>query len=393
MDSIRNKYLKKRNKYSLEKESTNDYNSPNEKKNKILLNNTSQTTILNNTINKNDSETSNITNSKSQIKSINHKNKAEILNLTNSESQKNIIYSPSNKIINQPKMLNLNNSNSLKSLYHNNYNIYRTNTKNHANSQIELLKHNNNNNQSNVVSLTNYKHNKNRMINNNNNNNIPIRKLFTNTNSNVEKNRINDNIHKDNLKMIEMLKKQLNDIEKEKRFISKEINILKNTERSQIRELNKINNDINKQQLELNKLKDIKKTKNEKYIQLLNTHRQMLIDNIRNIQRDTTNEINRQSLHHFFDRLNFLYTMRRGNNQKVGPSMSEDQIQALPISYYPRNNNSDEKCIICGFPFCYNDVIIKLRSCNHTFHKNCLVNRLTIRQTSKCPICKVSIIL
>ena len=394
-NNIRSQYLQNRNKYYSGIELKNDYNrSPNEMKNKILINNTSQTELLNNTFNKNDSETLNSTNRKSQIKSINDKNKGQILNLTDSKSQNKSLNSPSNKIINQAKMLNLTNSGSLDSLYHNNYNIYRTNTKDHNNnnSQIELLKHNNNINSSNLVSLTNYNYNENKMINNNNNNNIPIRKVFTNTNSNVEKNRINDITHKENLKKIEMLKKQLNDIEKEKKFISKEINTLKNTERSQIRELNKINYDINKQQLELNKFKDINKTKNQKYIHLLNTHRQMLMDNIRNIQRDTTNEVNRQSLHHFSDRINFIYNTRRGNIENVGPSMSEEQIQALPTSFYPRNNNSDEKCIICFFPFCYNDAIIKLRNCHHIFHKACLIETLTVNRSSICPICRVSII-
>ena len=391
MDSLRRKYLQNRNNFYLGKELTR---TPNEKKNEIMINNKSQKNILNSAINKNRSENLNLTNSKSQIKIINsnNNNKPKVLNLTNSNSQIKLLNTPTNKINNKAHILNLNNNNSHnRSTYVSNYNTYLTNTKSisNNNSQIELLKHTN---PSDAISLTNYNnYNKKRMINNNNNS-IPIRKLFTNTNSSVEKSRINDKTHKENLKMIETLKKELNDIEKENRFISKEINILKNTERFQLKDLNKINNDINKQQLELNKLKDLYKTKNQKYIQLLNTHRQMLIDNIRNIQRDTTNEINRQSIHHFFDRLNFLYNMRRENNSNEGPSMSDDQIQALPISYYPRNNNSDEKCVICGFPFCYNDVIIKLRSCNHIFHKACLINTLTINRSSVCPICRVSII-
>ena len=391
MDSLRRKYLQNRNNFYLGKELTR---TPNEKKNEIMINNKSQKNILNSAINKNRSENLNLTNSKSQIKIINsnNNNKPKVLNLTNSNSQIKLLNTPTNKINSKAHILNLNNNNSHnRSTYVSNYNTYLTNTKSisNNNSQIELLKHTT---PSDAISLTNYNnYNKKRMINNNNNS-IPIRKLFTNTNSSVEKSRINDKTHKDNLKMIETLKKELNDIEKENRFISKEINILKNTERFQLKDLNKINNDINKQQLELNKLKDLYKTKNQKYIQLLNTHRQMLIDNIRNIQRDTTNEINRQSIHHFFDRLNFLYNMRRENNSNEGPSMSDDQIQALPISYYPRNNNSDEKCVICGFPFCYNDVIIKLRSCNHIFHKACLINTLTINRSSVCPICRVSII-
>ena len=115
-----------------------------------------------------------------------------------------------------------------------------------------------------------------------------------------------------------------------------------------------------------------------------------MIRNIRSIHRDSVNELNRNSLHHFFDRLVFLSRMRRDNNS--GPAMSDEQLQALPVSYYPRNNNSNEKCIICDFPFCYNDVIIKLRSCHHIFHKACLINTLTLSRSSICPICRATII-
>ena len=41
--------------------------------------------------------------------------------------------------------------------------------------------------------------------------------------------------------------------------------------------------------------------------------------------------------------------MRKDNN--YGPVMTDEQLHVLPISYYPRNNNSNEKCIICDFLF------------------------------------------
>ena len=87
----------------------------------------------------------------------------------------------------------------------------------------------------------------------------------------------------------------------------------------------------------------------------------------------------------------FLIFHSRENNED-GPPMSYAQMQALPSSSYPRNNYNNEKCTICEFVFCYNDIVTKLTKCSHIFHKNCLVNRLSARQSSKCPTCKVSII-
>ena len=87
----------------------------------------------------------------------------------------------------------------------------------------------------------------------------------------------------------------------------------------------------------------------------------------------------------------FLVFHSRENNED-GPPMSYAQMQALPSSSYPRNNYNNEKCTICEFVFCYNDIVTKLTKCSHIFHKNCLVNRLSARQSSKCPTCKVSII-
>ena len=198
------------------------------------------------------------------------------------------------------------------------------------------------------------------------------------------------NIHAENLKQIEILIKELNNINNQNKLISKEINSLKIKQKNKVENYNKIINDINKQKLDLNKIKEIYNEKNREYIQLRNQHREMMIRNIRSIHRDSVNELNRNSLHHFFDRLVFLSRMRRDNNS--GPVMTDEQLQALPISYYPRNNNSNEKCIICDFPFCYNDVIINLRSCHHIFHKACLINSLTLSRSSNCPICRTTII-
>ena len=81
------------------------------------------------------------------------------------------------------------------------------------------------------------------------------------------------------------------------------------------------------------------------------------------------------------DEDNSMRIMRNEQNDEEGPAMTYEELQAFPSSTYPRNiNNSTEKCDICYFDFCYNDVVTKLR-CNHTFHKNCLVNRLSTRNS------------
>ena len=86
-----------------------------------------------------------------------------------------------------------------------------------------------------------------------------------------------------------------------------------------------------------------------------------------------------------------LLNIEEEDNNEDGPPMTNQQLSSLVSSIYPRNNNSDEKCTICGFVFCYNDTVTKL-GCNHLFHKLCLINRLTARRSSKCPTCRTSII-
>ena len=79
----------------------------------------------------------------------------------------------------------------------------------------------------------------------------------------------------------------------------------------------------------------------------------------------------------------------RQESQEDGPPMSYQQLQDLP-SYNYQGRNSKEKCNICDFELCYNDLVTRLSKCNHIFHKNCLVNRLSTRRSSKCPNCKLS---
>ena len=206
----------------------------------------------------------------------------------------------------------------------------------------------------------------------------------------IEENKQMNN-HDNNLKIIEKLKKELDDLNKENKIIIKEMNDLKREERNHQANYNKIMNEINKETKELNKLKDFNANKNAEYLQLKNQHREMMIRDFRELHTETINEINRHSLHRFFERLIYLSRLRSGNN--VEPQMTIQQIQDLPISYYPnRNNISNEKCVICSFPFCYNDVIIRLRRCNHIFHKACLTNTLTFSRSAVCPTCHASIL-
>lgn len=220
-------------------------------------------------------------------------------------------------------------------------------------------------------------------INNKNNNTARTTYSPINENKKIK-------IHEDNLSKLVMLQKELDNLQKENELISKEINSFKKEEKIQLQNYNKIIKDINKENIECNKIKEINNKKNREYSQLKEQHRQLMIDFLRNLHQNAINEFNRNSLHRFFDRLVFLSRMRGQNNNL--PPMSDQQLQALPISNYRNRNNTSEKCIICGFPFCYNDTVIRLRRCNHLFHKACLINTLTISRTSICPTCRIPIV-
>lgn len=233
-------------------------------------------------------------------------------------------------------------------------------------------------------------------------------------------------IHENNLKEIEKLEQELNDLEKQNDLIVKEISIYRNTQKDLIEKKSKINNEVDNENNELEELKETNLQKNREYLQLLHLrhqqiHRQHSIENSNESQRsqqnntsinNTENENNENNdvdrMADMFNGLNFLLNISRlrraqyGDDEdsinvtneehnNEGPPMTHEQIQALPSSSYPRNNNSNEKCVICDFDFCYNDIVTRLR-CNHTFHKNCLVNRLTATNSSKCPTCKTSLI-
>ena len=235
----------------------------------------------------------------------------------------------------------------------------------------------------------------------------------------------NKEIHEKKLKEIQRLEKELNNIEKQNELTSKELYSLKIKYNNLTEKEEKINNEVENENRELEQLKEINITKNREYRHLLQLRNRQINNNTSNNNNDTNqnNTSNRNNTNsnnenenvredELLNGLNFLLTISRirrsieeegrnessineilnnRHNNDEGPPMTYNQLQALPSTIYSNRNNSSEKCIICGFDFCYNDEITKLR-CEHTFHKNCLVNRLRARNSSKCPTCKTSVI-
>ena len=228
-------------------------------------------------------------------------------------------------------------------------------------------------------------------------------------------------IHENNIKVMEILQNNLDKYEKENELLSEEIQRLQKQEKELKEKYEKIRDDIEGTKDELEELRDINDEKNREYIQLSHLRQRQIMDGPNNQSNGTdrstnsnANNLNEQnSLNRFtlgevmggLFRISGLREEMGGSipnspfiifhnseNNEDGPPMSNSQIEALPSSSYPRNNVNNEKCTICEFVFCYKDIVTKLSKCSHTFHKNCLVNRLSARQSSKCPTCKVSII-
>ena len=239
-----------------------------------------------------------------------------------------------------------------------------------------------------------------------------------NISSDINNNKI---IHESMLKEIEKLEKELKEIEKENELILEKKSILLEDNKKLLEKYDIIKEDIEYENEELEELKNNNDEKNREYLQLnhLRHQHQMSNDNSnnseRNNQENNTNDNNNENdrFNDILNGFNFLLNLsrlRRTNeedgdngsinsisnnndeeNNEEGPPMTNEQLQNLPSSIYPRNNSSNEKCTICQFDFCYKDTITKLK-CNHTFHKDCLINRLSARHSSKCPTCKASII-
>ena len=230
-------------------------------------------------------------------------------------------------------------------------------------------------------------------------------------------------IHENNLRVIEMLQADLDKDQKESELLLREIESLKEQKKQLEETFEKIRDDIENEKTELEELRDINDSKNREYIQLMHLRHQNIMNNPninssgnnRNNNTNSNNNNNESSgeassgltLGDVMDGLLFSLSRMRGENGEGdspfifihgndtsddGPPMSYSQINNLPVMNYPRNNNNNEKCTLCGFEFFYNDLVTKLVKCNHTFHKTCLANRLSAIQGSKCPICKISII-
>ena len=242
--------------------------------------------------------------------------------------------------------------------------------------------------------------------------------------------------HEENLKKMKELEKLIEEMNKDNNSLSKEIDNLEKEKENLNKDLNEKDEEEKELNEELEDLKNINEEKNREYLQLMQSNHNQQRNNINNINNHNINN-NRQnnnvennnnnigdehqSLNELFGRLVRLQGQVLGENnnegevqnnnnsgeksvnnsnvdqigeldEDLGPPMTFMQIDALPVGKYPKKDTYDEKCILCGFNFCYNDSITKLEQCQHTFHKECLGNFLLDRLASKCPICKISLI-
>ena len=228
-------------------------------------------------------------------------------------------------------------------------------------------------------------------------------------------------IHENNLSVIQILQKELDKLESENKLINEEVDNIKDEEKDLIEKFEQLKKDIEEETGKLEELKDINDDKNRQYLRILHLRHQQIMENAHSNSNSNSNRNNNQIrnererpgevLNHFtlgevmdgilnITNLNresneppqfpFIFIPRAESNEE-GPPMSYQQLQGLP-SYHYQGRNSNEKCNICDFDICYNDLVTRLSKCNHIFHKNCLVNRLSTRRSSKCPDCKVSII-
>ena len=258
----------------------------------------------------------------------------------------------------------------------------------------------------------------------------PIYKLPNDTlKKNISKNKI---VHENNLKKIEEYEKLLKELENKNNLLSKDINELQKKEGNLKNQLKSKEDEEKELNTELNNLKNINEEKRNEVINLMNLNHinnnniglnnNSQINNI-NMNNPLSNNIEQRNINQneqvpINNALNSLIPNQRqviGNNEEIGnpfddsinniinmgfvggfdedlgPPMTFQQIDALPFERYPSKDNQ-EKCLLCGFPFCFNDNIIKLVQCQHIFHKVCLENFLMNRQASKCPQCKASLI-
>ena len=222
-------------------------------------------------------------------------------------------------------------------------------------------------------------------------------------------------IHENNENVIKILQKELEKLEDENKLIDNEIEKIEEDEKELIEQIDLINKETEEEFGRLEGLKDINDEKSREYFRLMHLRHQQIMQN--NNSTSNNNQNNRQrrenpgsvlnaftlgevmdgilnitNLHRQNEgpNLPFIFIPREESNEE-GPPMSYQQLQSLP-SYNYQGRNSKEKCIICTFDICFNDLVTRLKNCDHIFHKNCLINRLSTRRSSKCPNCKRSII-
>ena len=257
-------------------------------------------------------------------------------------------------------------------------------------------------------------------------------KINDQNNQNKDNNEIlseneNKKIHESQLLKIQLLEKELNQIENKNELASNEMKLLTSEQNKLSDKYNNIIKQIDFEKINLEKIKDINRLKNHEYLQKLRIKEEL--DNKQNNRYggqngennlNTNSDDNDNDENRFADALNgfnFLLSLSRfrrmaleeeedddnddnddnndghednGDNDE-GPPLTYNQLQNLPSSKYLKKDNSTEKCIICEFEFCYNDEVTTLK-CNHSYHKNCLINRLRARNSSKCPNCRASVI-
>ena len=244
---------------------------------------------------------------------------------------------------------------------------------------------------------------------NNITNNLEEKNINKENSNNYGEKNINQILHENYLKEIEFLKNDLEELDKENESVTEQLLSEKLSQINLEQKYNKINDKYIKESHALNELKEINEAKNYQFQQLNRIRQQQLNDlNEHNENNSNNNDNGLNNLEEVVTGINFLLNISRfrrpmddevdnsvvitnSNNDEEGPPMTQEQLDSLPCSLYPRHNVLNEKCVICEFDFCYNDTVIKLR-CDHKFHKNCLINRLTARNSSKCPTCKASII-
>ena len=235
-------------------------------------------------------------------------------------------------------------------------------------------------------------------------------------------------IHESQLLKIQLLEKELKQIENKNELASNEMKLLTSEQNKLSDKYNNIIKQIDFEKINLEKIKDINRLKNHEYLQKLrikeeldnkqnNRYGQNGENNLNTNSNDNDNDNDENRFADALNGFNFLLSLSRfrrmaleeeedddnddnddnndghednGDNDE-GPPLTYNQLQNLPSSKYLKKDNSTEKCIICEFEFCYNDEVTTLK-CNHSYHKNCLINRLRARNSSKCPNCRASVI-